>query len=135
MCIWHSSCPKFIEVSQTVCQEAPDGPKYMWYSQKVLVQSSLRCHERSARRPRTVRSTCGILKKFMFEAHQGVADGLSGGPRRSKVHVVFLNSSCLKFLEVSRMVCQEVPDSPKYMWYSQKVPVWNNLHYPEQIEY
>lgn len=37
MCIWHSSYPKFIEVSWTVCQEGPDGSKYMWYFQKVLV--------------------------------------------------------------------------------------------------
>jgi hypothetical protein len=37
MCIWHSSYPKFIEVSRTVCQEGTNGSKYMWYFQKVIV--------------------------------------------------------------------------------------------------
>jgi hypothetical protein len=37
VCIWHSSCLKFIEVSTTVRRKGPNGPKYMWYFQKAPV--------------------------------------------------------------------------------------------------
>jgi hypothetical protein len=58
VCIWHSSCPKFIEVLRMVCQEGRDGSKYMWYFQKVPVRDDLRYPRQSVLEPRTV---CNML--------------------------------------------------------------------------
>jgi hypothetical protein len=43
------------------------------------------------------------------------------------VEMCIWHSSCPKFFEDLRTVCQEGPYDPKYLWYSQKVYVQDNM--------